>query len=161
MCPAVIGTIRAGTLNILIEELAHRRRCHERLKDRSRQFAIMVVGTSEVDQHIALSLIVADPLNEAASGYIGANEGLEIDYAAIFHVHGFRSRGRRDERKQERPENRRTNNFVHMPTPNEEIQAQLMGEINGVEGNATTSRSKREASRPSHALRERLCLTGQ
>jgi len=49
----------------------------------------MVVGAAEIDQHVALSLVVTDPLDEAAPRCIRASKGLQVHTATIFDIDRF------------------------------------------------------------------------
>src|SRR6266404_5988796 len=51
----------------------------------------MIIGAAQIDNHVALSLVVADTLNETTSVDIATFECLQINRAAIFHVNGFRT----------------------------------------------------------------------
>jgi hypothetical protein len=97
MRSAIERPIRAGALDLLIVELAHRRRRHELVECRRRQFAIVIVGAAEIDEHVALRLVVADALNEAAPRCVCAGERLQVDDTAVLDVDCFRTRGRGDQ----------------------------------------------------------------
>jgi hypothetical protein len=51
----------------------------------------MIVRIAQADDHVALCLIVADTLNEAAAIDVSALKRFEIKGTAIFHVNGFRA----------------------------------------------------------------------
>jgi hypothetical protein len=59
------------------------------LERRYRKFAILIINAFDVDDHMALALIVTSTLNEAAPVDIPARERPEIDGAAVFHVDRF------------------------------------------------------------------------
>lgn len=46
----------------------------------------MIVSTLEIDNHVRLSLVIADAPHKAAPGDRLTGEGFEIDWAAIFDV---------------------------------------------------------------------------
>jgi hypothetical protein len=89
MRPALIRTIRARSPDIPIEKLPHGWCGHQTVERLGRKFTILIVNALDADDHMALGLVVADTLNEAAPVDVPAFERLEIDSAAISHVDRF------------------------------------------------------------------------
>ena len=86
MRPAIVGL---GRLDVRVEVLAHRRGIEERIMRELRQFAIMVVRSAVLDEHVAVRAVVTYPSDQAAPADVLTLEALEIDPAAIPHVDGF------------------------------------------------------------------------
>ena len=76
MRPAIIRVIRTRPFDILIVELAHRRRGHQIIERRERQFAIMIIRAAQTNDHVALRLVVTNSLNERRSRRVSASERL-------------------------------------------------------------------------------------
>lgn len=55
----------------------------------------MIVRTPQIDQHVALRLVVTDTLNEAAARRLCAGKRLQVDSAAVLNVDRFRAGIRR------------------------------------------------------------------
>lgn len=89
MRPAIIRTVLAGALNILIVELPHRRRAHQGVERRGRYFAIVVVRSLQADDHVGLRLVVTEALNKTAAADVATFECFQIDRAAILYFNGF------------------------------------------------------------------------
>jgi hypothetical protein len=50
---------------------------------------MLEIGRVQLDDHMPVRCIVADPVDKAASGDVVAREGLEVHGSAIFYVDGF------------------------------------------------------------------------
>jgi hypothetical protein len=59
----------------LIIKLSQRRRRDERIEGRRRQLTIVVIDSAQVDEHIALRLVIADTLNELLRGVSAQSNG--------------------------------------------------------------------------------------
>jgi len=97
MSAAIKGTVCPGPLDVLIVKLPHGGSGHEGIKGCRRQLAVVVVSAPQADQHIALTFVVADTLNEAAARRVRAGERLQADDASIFNVYGLRADRRGDQ----------------------------------------------------------------
>src|SRR5262249_30477166 len=49
----------------------------------------MIIGASEIDEHIPVAVVETHAMNEAASGDISALEWFEINRPSIFDLHSF------------------------------------------------------------------------
>lgn len=97
MRSAIERSIGSGPFDLLIVKLPHRGGRHEGIECRRRQFAVVIIGALQIDEHVALRLVVTDPLNEAAARRIGASERFQVDAAAVLDVDRFGDRRRGDD----------------------------------------------------------------
>src|SRR5882762_2992864 len=95
MRAAIVAVARTRFPDILVEKLAHRRRGHEAVEGLLRQIAIIIVAAPDADDQIALRVIVADALDQAAAVDVAAFERRKVDRAAVLDVDPLRAnRGR-------------------------------------------------------------------
>jgi hypothetical protein len=96
---AIVAVVHPRSPDVLVEELAHRRRADESVERLRRQFAIVIVTALDADDQGALRLVVADALDQAAAVDIAAVERPEVDGAAVPDVNRLGAeRGRQQER---------------------------------------------------------------
>lgn len=86
---ASIPRLRPKIPDVRIVILPHGRRVQETVPRRLRHAAIVRIGGFHLDDHGPVRRVVADPVDEAASGDVLADERGEVDGAAMVDGDGF------------------------------------------------------------------------
>jgi len=73
-------------LDRVIKEVARRRRCQKARDCRRINFAIVVPSAAQFYQHVGIFLVIADPLDEAASADRVAFERSKINWPTVFYI---------------------------------------------------------------------------